>query len=45
MTRQEAFIRWNTEVEDWLRYLKKREELIQLEEKEEMQITAAKILF
>ena len=38
MTRQEAFIRWNTEVEDWLRYLKKREELIQLEEKEEMQI-------
>src|SRR5699024_638977 len=38
MTSEEALIRWNTEVEDWLRYLKKREELIQLEEKEEMQI-------
>lgn len=38
MTRQEAFIRWNTEIEDWLKYLKKREELIQIQEDGETQI-------
>lgn len=38
MTRQEAFNRWNTEIEDWLRYLRKREELIQIQEEGEVQI-------
>lgn len=38
MTRQEAFIRWNTEIEDWLKYLKKREELIQIQEDGERQV-------
>lgn len=32
MTRQEAFIRWNTEMEAWIQYLKKKEELIRLQE-------------
>ena len=32
MTRQEAFHRWNKETADWLRYLKKREELIEADE-------------
>ena len=38
MTRQEAFIRWNKEIEDWLKYLKRREELIQTQEEGETQI-------
>lgn len=38
MTRQEAFIRWNKEIEDWLKYLKRREELIQIQEEGETQI-------
>ncbi len=25
MTREEAFVRWNTESQDWLKYLNKRE--------------------
>lgn len=38
MTRQEAFIRWNTEMEAWIQYLKKKEELIRLQEEGEAQI-------
>lgn len=38
MTREEAFVRWNTEIEDWLKYLNKREELIQIHEEQEKQI-------
>jgi len=38
MTRQEAFIRWNKEIDDWLKYLKRREELIQIQEEGETQI-------
>lgn len=38
MTRQEAFSRWNKEIDDWLRYLKKREELIRIQEGAEAQI-------
>ncbi len=38
MTREEAFARWNTEIEDWLKYLNKREELIQIYEEQEKQI-------
>lgn len=38
MTRQEAFSRWNKEIDDWLRYLKKREELIRIQEGAETQI-------
>ena len=35
MTRQAAFIRWNKEIDDWLKYLKRREELIQIQEEGE----------
>lgn len=38
MTREEAFVRWNTEIQDWLKYLNKREELIQIHEEKEKQI-------
>lgn len=38
MIRQEAFKRWNTEIDDWLKYLKKREELILNTEEGEVQI-------
>ena len=38
MTRQEAFIRWNTEIENWLKYLKRRKELIRIQEEGETQI-------
>lgn len=38
MTRQESFERWNVEIDDWLKYLKKREELILNMEESEVQI-------
>lgn len=38
MTRQETFIRWNTEIEDWIKYLKKKEELIRIQEEGGTQI-------
>lgn len=38
MTREEAFVRWNTEIEDWLKYLERREELIEVHEAKERQI-------